>query len=147
MQTTSPDPALLLSELVWVRRLALRLTADEAQADDLAQEAFVVAHVHPPRPDQPLRPWLASVVRNLVRMRLRSDGRRTKREQVDSDLNASESVTTVLKRSFAIKPRPSTRSTPSNWRNFTSAPYSHPASLFIQTSCIIGNPPMSRADC
>jgi RNA polymerase sigma factor (sigma-70 family) len=95
MHTTQPDPGLLLQELAWARRLALHLTRDEAQADDLAQEAFVVAREKPPRPDQPLRPWLGRVVRNLFRMQLRGDGRRQRREQIDFDLNASADAATT----------------------------------------------------
>jgi RNA polymerase sigma factor (sigma-70 family) len=94
-QAPPADAHALLSELAWARRLALHLTRDEAQADDLAQEAFVVAHQKPPRPDQPLRPWLGRVVKNLFRMQLRGEGRRHRREQVDADLLSSETAATT----------------------------------------------------
>src|SRR5262245_37066868 len=70
----------LLTELDWLRRLAHHLTRDESQADDLVQEAFVVARQHPPRPGAPLRPWLFRVMQNLFRMHVRGEGRRNRRE-------------------------------------------------------------------
>ncbi len=54
-----------------------------------------MAHEKPPRPDQPLRPWLGRVVKNLFRMQLRGDGRRLRREQIDADLLASETAATT----------------------------------------------------
>ncbi len=55
----------LLAHQGWARRLARRLTADVAEADDLVQETWVAASRRPPASDRPLRPWLAVVLRNL----------------------------------------------------------------------------------
>jgi RNA polymerase sigma-70 factor (ECF subfamily) len=69
----------LMSEMGWVRRLAQSLLRDPSAADDIAQEAWLVANARSPD-DRPLRPWLHRVVLNLVRMRARSTTRRSARE-------------------------------------------------------------------
>ncbi len=53
----------------YVRTLALRLAPEPARADDIAQEAFVVAFAKLETLDlsRDLRPWLAALVRNLCR--------------------------------------------------------------------------------
>jgi RNA polymerase sigma-70 factor (ECF subfamily) len=71
----------LLEHSTWVRRLARTLVRDEALADDLAQETWLVALRHPPEDGRPPRPWLSEVMRNLVRMRVRGERRRAAREQ------------------------------------------------------------------
>lgn len=70
----------LLQHSQWVRRLAGSLVRDDALADDLTQETWAAALAHPPTPGLPVRPWLAQVLRNLVRMRFRGDRRRQGRE-------------------------------------------------------------------
>jgi RNA polymerase sigma-70 factor (ECF subfamily) len=70
----------LLAEMAWVRKLARALIKDSALADDLAQETWLVAAEREPDIDQPLRPWLGRVVRNLVHTRRRSGVRRSERE-------------------------------------------------------------------
>ena len=72
---------LLLAQVGWIQQLAKRLVADPGQAEDLAQETCVVAMERQPRDAAKLRRWLASVMRNLVRQRVRGDGRRGVREQ------------------------------------------------------------------
>jgi RNA polymerase sigma factor (sigma-70 family) len=70
----------LLASTRWVRRLAGHLVRDDA-ADDLAQETWVAA-VGAPRPAEVALPtWLAGILRNLRRMRARSEGRRSAHEQ------------------------------------------------------------------
>lgn len=82
----------LLSHSSWVRRLARSLVHDDALADDLMQDAWVVVLRHPPKDGLPPRPWLSQVMRNLVRMRLRGDKRRRSREEtVHSELPAADS--------------------------------------------------------
>lgn len=51
----------------YVRALAARLAPDPAQADDLAQETFLVAFRKRESLDlsRDIRPWLATIVRNL----------------------------------------------------------------------------------
>lgn len=71
-----------MAEMAWVRRLARSLARDEVVADDVAQEAWLVAAARAPDDGEPLRPWLARVVHNLVRMRNRSGGRRRAREAI-----------------------------------------------------------------
>jgi RNA polymerase sigma-70 factor (ECF subfamily) len=71
----------LLAEAGWIRRLARALAQDDAAADDLAQETLTAALTHPPRRSGPLRPWLAEILRNAFRKRLRGETRRTRREQ------------------------------------------------------------------
>jgi RNA polymerase sigma-70 factor (ECF subfamily) len=91
-QTSSEDLAALLEHSTWVRRLAGSLVRDDALADDLTQEAWLAAMRHPPDKGRPLRPWLAQVLRNLVRMRFRGDRRRQGREQSTSAAQSSDSL-------------------------------------------------------
>jgi RNA polymerase sigma-70 factor (ECF subfamily) len=69
METTHEDPGAerLLQHATWIRGLARSLIADAATADDLVQETWVAALMHPPSTERSLRPWLATVLRNLVR--------------------------------------------------------------------------------
>jgi RNA polymerase sigma factor (sigma-70 family) len=78
MDPASPDA--LMAHAAWMRRLALALTGGDAEADDLVQEAYVAALKRPPDPSRAPRPWLAEVLRNAWRMRLRSERRRRTRE-------------------------------------------------------------------
>lgn len=49
-----------------------RMTGSSADAEDLVQETFTRALVHPPaRADEPLRPWLTAVAINLAKDHLR----------------------------------------------------------------------------
>ena len=60
-----------------VFRLAYLILGDAADAEDVAQEAFVRAYLALARFDaaRPLRPWLLSITANLARNRRRSLGR------------------------------------------------------------------------
>lgn len=60
-----------------VFRLAYLILADRADAEDVAQDAFIRAHKHLDKFDleRSLRPWLLSIVANLARNRRRSLGR------------------------------------------------------------------------
>lgn len=71
----------LLAHAAWIRALAGALVRDDARADDLAQETWIAALRHPPAASLPARPWLAQVLRNLLRMDLRGDRRRRTREE------------------------------------------------------------------
>ncbi len=75
----------LTAEMAWLRRLARALLRD-GDADDLAHDVFLVAQARPPASDQPLRPWLARVLVNLVRMRARSRTRRERREAATGEV-------------------------------------------------------------
>jgi len=70
----SRDPEELLAHAGWLRRLALTLVGPAGGAEDLVQETWAAALRRPPDEDRPLRPWLAEVLRNLVRMRRRHGG-------------------------------------------------------------------------
>src|SRR5262249_29261348 len=56
----------------------------DADADDLVQDTAIAAIMHPPAEDRPLRPWLATVLRNRWRMDVRARARRQAREQASS---------------------------------------------------------------
>ena len=70
----------LLADTAFVRRLARSLVRDPDAADDLAQDALVVALERPPRTGVSLRGWIASVVRSLAIDRARSSDARARRE-------------------------------------------------------------------
>jgi hypothetical protein len=80
-----PPIAALLAELGWTRGLARSLVYESDDAEDLAQDAMLASLRRPPSDDGPLRPWLATVVRNLWRSRIRGNRRRGARELVGHD--------------------------------------------------------------
>jgi DNA-directed RNA polymerase specialized sigma24 family protein len=67
-----------------MRSLARSLVRDDAQADDLVQDAMVLALSSPPRDRQALPVWLATVVRNGARQLWRGESRRFVREEASS---------------------------------------------------------------
>jgi RNA polymerase sigma factor (sigma-70 family) len=74
---------LMLADLRWTRRLAATLARDGAEADDLWSETWSAAgrehkQVH--------RGWIATTMRNVVRMRRRAETRRLTREAATADL-------------------------------------------------------------
>ncbi|HEX5053030.1 MAG TPA: sigma-70 family RNA polymerase sigma factor, partial [Planctomycetota bacterium] len=79
----APYPALheLLADARWVRSLARTLTQNAQDADDLAQDACLVALRQPPPHTDNLRGWFQRVLTNLVRQHARSRARRLRREQ------------------------------------------------------------------
>lgn len=66
----------LLGERGWMRSLALSLLKDAHGADEVVQEAVLVALRRPPGADRPLRPWLRTVLRRTVWRRLERDRHR-----------------------------------------------------------------------
>jgi RNA polymerase sigma-70 factor (ECF subfamily) len=82
--TSHADVSELLQHSAWIRHLARVLVRDEALADDLVQETWLAALRSPPRAGEPARPWLAEVLRNALRMRLRGEGRRRRREEASA---------------------------------------------------------------
>ncbi len=81
MDTLPPhDLDRLLADTAFVRRLARSLVRDPDAAEDLAQDALVVALERPPRTGISLRGWIASVVRSLAIDRARSTEARSRRE-------------------------------------------------------------------
>ncbi|MEM8883711.1 MAG: sigma-70 family RNA polymerase sigma factor, partial [Planctomycetota bacterium] len=81
MTTTREDPtaAGLLAHRDFLRALARRLVHDADDADDIAQEAMVVALEKPP-PSGANRAWLSGVTRKLALRHHRSRRRRAARE-------------------------------------------------------------------
>ncbi|HEU4412383.1 MAG TPA: sigma-70 family RNA polymerase sigma factor [Polyangiaceae bacterium] len=80
-------PDELLAQAAWLRRLASALVGGASDADDLVQETWLAALRRPPRvdapdgPEPPLRRWLAEVLRNAARMRVRGATRRVVRDE------------------------------------------------------------------
>jgi RNA polymerase sigma factor (sigma-70 family) len=87
MEALSDQAQRALTEMAWVRQLARALLRDDAAADDIAQDAYVIAAAKAPA-DRPLRPWLGRVVLNLVRMRARGAKRSDARESVVAEAAA-----------------------------------------------------------
>jgi RNA polymerase sigma-70 factor (ECF subfamily) len=88
MRTTSVSATLdhLVAETGWLRRLAGSLVKDQAAAEDLVHDTVLIAAEQAPRDGRPLRPWLARVLHNRVRMRGRSAARRSRRERAVAEL-------------------------------------------------------------
>ena len=104
------DARELLAQLGWVRQLARRVAADADVAEDLTQEAMLVALREgtagapdgAPRTGEStnartssLRRWLACVVRNLGRTQRRARERRRERETATIASRSTESPSTV----------------------------------------------------
>jgi RNA polymerase sigma-70 factor (ECF subfamily) len=77
----------VMAQADWVRRFALGLCRDVDTASDAAWEGLTRAWQHPPDRRGPLRPWLATVVRNLVRSDARADARREARHRALGDVS------------------------------------------------------------
>jgi RNA polymerase sigma-70 factor (ECF subfamily) len=79
------NPEVLLEDLLatdaWIRALARHLVADDEDAKDVAQDAWLKALTHRPDKRGPIHRWMGKVVRNLVINRRSSDVRRTERER------------------------------------------------------------------
>jgi len=88
----------LVDHVAWVRALARQLVGDVHLADDLAQETCLVALRRRPRSNLPLRGWLATVLRNLIRQRHRGERRRDRREQASARAEATESTLDVVEK-------------------------------------------------
>src|SRR5262245_49193209 len=86
MMNASASLEQLVAESGWLRRLAVALVKDEAAADDLVQDTYSIAATQAPTDGRPLRPWLARVLWNRVRMASRSARRRRAREEAFGEL-------------------------------------------------------------
>ncbi len=69
------------ADLGWLRRVAQSLVADENDAEDLVQESWLTARDRPPADGAVTPGWLATVMRNRWRLRLRRRGRQRSREE------------------------------------------------------------------
>ena len=82
--TSNPTPVSadeILRHAEWIRRLASRLVADPATADDIVQQTWEAALRKPPAGGRSVQPWLARVLHNFARKRARSEERREARER------------------------------------------------------------------
>jgi len=86
----------LAADTTWLRRLARALVHDAATADDLVQDAYVVAAARAPGDGRPLRPWLVRVLVNLTRMRSRGARHRGAREHAVAELAAAPATPAEL---------------------------------------------------
>jgi RNA polymerase sigma-70 factor (ECF subfamily) len=94
-----PDVDRLLANAGWVKALAVRLVADEAAADDLAQETWLRALERPPRAAKTarsLRAWLARVVGRFALQRRRHDEAAERRERAVAAAEAQPDVADVV---------------------------------------------------
>jgi len=70
----------LLGQAHWLRALAVSLLGSRPDAEDAVQEVWRAALRSPPDRERPARPWLAQVLRNVVRSHARHTGRRRAHE-------------------------------------------------------------------
>ncbi len=78
---TNPQVESLLEHDSFLRALARRLLGDDVAADDVVQEAWLVALRSAKRPEEVRAGWLAGIVKNLVRRARRDHERRARRER------------------------------------------------------------------
>ena len=99
-------------------RVALRLTADPSQAEDLVQDTMLKAYRswRQYRPGTNAKGWLLTILRNTFI----NDYRRRKHEPVAMDLEAVEPH--ALYRSIAGVPTRRARSSPRSWTRRCSRP-------------------------
>lgn len=96
-------PETVLRELEGLRALARSLVRGDAEADDLVQDTAVAAITHPPDEDRPVRPWLATVLRNRWRMNRRADARRRTREEAAAELADPDAVDDPIDRARVLQ--------------------------------------------
>ena len=77
------DLQALLEQTSWIQALARRLVTDPNLAEDLAQDTWVDALERTPDGGRPLRGWLATVMRNNLGKRRRSEANRAARERAN----------------------------------------------------------------
>ena len=71
----------LLAHAGWIQSLARSLMHDSSSADDVVQETWIAALTHPHRREGSTRSWLAAIVHNFARQRIRSESARARRER------------------------------------------------------------------
>ena len=86
------------ADLDALRALARSLVHGDPDADDLVQDAALAALEHPPATDRPVRPWLATVLRNRWRMLYRGATRRAAREDAVAEREAAPQADELLER-------------------------------------------------
>jgi RNA polymerase sigma-70 factor (ECF subfamily) len=83
-QPEREDLSQVAAQAAWVRRLAVALAQDVHAGEDVAQDALLAAAREHGRGMGNLRAWLTGAVRNLARLRRRTDDRRTARERLSA---------------------------------------------------------------
>src|SRR5262245_25006822 len=72
----------LAAQAAFVQRIARRLVADHALAEDVAQDALIRALDTRPRSHGAVRSWLRAIVRTVAWNQLRARARRSRREHL-----------------------------------------------------------------
>jgi RNA polymerase sigma factor (sigma-70 family) len=93
--TTESDLDRLLAEASWLRGLARSLLHHGPDADDAVQDVWVTSLRSPPDQGRPARPWLAEVLRNLVRSAARRSRFQRERAQDAAFLGGDRTVPPV----------------------------------------------------
>ena len=93
-ETIPDDLHLLLRESDWLLRLARGLCSDRSLAEDLHQDAMLIAWRARGRVRGPWRPWLQGVLRRLSANRQREGARRAKREGAAAEAGVREAPAT-----------------------------------------------------
>src|SRR5262245_49404954 len=88
----------LLTHLDWLGALARHLVSDQEKAKDLVQDTCLVALNKRPSDPTGLRGWLARVITNLQRQRVRSEERARTREASQAQLDLSEATDQAAER-------------------------------------------------
>lgn len=92
----------LMSHQAFVGRLARTLVSDTGGAEDLAQEAWLVALQRTPHTTIDMRAWLAGLLRRLASNRRRGEARRRVREQVAARPEAVEVCTPLIEQQKVV---------------------------------------------
>lgn len=92
------DPEDLLAHLDWLAALARQLVREPGLAEDLTQDTCVVALQHGPDDPGRIRLWLATIARNLLRQRVRGEGRRRAREESEARPTSVEPTDVLVER-------------------------------------------------
>ncbi|MBI5364390.1 MAG: sigma-70 family RNA polymerase sigma factor [Planctomycetes bacterium] len=93
MNPPAPRLEALLAEARWLERLARELVSDREEARELVQEVWTAAAARAPARVEAPRAWLATVLRNALRMRRRGESARWERERAfGSDARAESAA-------------------------------------------------------
>jgi RNA polymerase sigma factor (sigma-70 family) len=93
----------LMSHAGFVRSLARRLLADEAEVEDLVQETLLRAIESGPRRREALPAWLRAVTRNLAFKRLRGRARVRQREELVARTESLPSTADLFERQDSLQ--------------------------------------------
>ncbi len=111
------DSKELVAHAGFLRALARSLVRDDSSADDVVQETWIAALVHPPRDRQLLKTWHGTVARNVVKLRGREEGRRANRERLAWRPREIEAADVLLAREQAMESlRAALESLPEHYR-------------------------------